>query len=100
MNEQEEIEQNMQIKQRASHGPRRPPAKDVTVTANRRPPLKRRDVRAGNGETRGAGQGQEQDRQQIQSVSWRWSGLDRGGSVVSLPREGRGWGLGTFREPC
>ena len=27
-----------QIKQMASHGPRRPPAKDVTVTANRRPP--------------------------------------------------------------
>ena len=26
-----------------------PPAKGVPVTANRRPPLKRRDVRAGNG---------------------------------------------------
>ena len=49
VNEQEETEQDMQIKQMASHGPRRPPAKDVTVTANRRPPLKRRDVRAGNG---------------------------------------------------
>ena len=33
-------EQDKQIMQRASHGPRRPPAKDVTVTANRRPPLK------------------------------------------------------------
>ena len=42
-------EQDKQIMHRASHGPRRPPAKDVTVTANRRPPLKRRDVRAGNG---------------------------------------------------
>ena len=42
-------EQDKQIMQRASHGPRQPPAKDVTVTANLRPPLKRRDVRAGNG---------------------------------------------------
>ena len=49
MNEQEETEQIRQIMQRASHSPRRPLAKDVTVTANLRPPLKRRDVRAGNG---------------------------------------------------
>ena len=34
MDEQEEPEQNMQIMQRASRGPRRPPAKDVTVTAD------------------------------------------------------------------
>ena len=36
--ERQQNKQIMQIKQRASHGPRRPPAKDVTVTANRRPP--------------------------------------------------------------
>ena len=48
--EREQNKQIRQIEQRASHGPRRPPAKDVTVTANRRPPpFKQHDVRAGNG---------------------------------------------------
>ena len=41
---------------------------------------------------------QEQDRQQMQSVLWRLSGLDRSGSAASLKRCGRD--LCTFREPC
>jgi hypothetical protein len=49
--ERHQNKQIMQIKQRASHSPRPPPAKDVTVTANQRPPLKRRDVQM---RTRGA----------------------------------------------
>ena len=50
---------------------------------------------------RGAGQGQEQGRQQMQSVLWRLSERNRGGSVVCTCREpgrvssnGRGHGRG------